>query len=845
MPHPPRGGDTGRVLAMYRVLSAWRAKAPSSGLGYGSLCCGDIGDGGEEHLVVVVGDEKGMVRIYEPSATEVEGGFSAGNEEAACEVDLGEPIRQVEMAVLSGGAMGQPALCVMHEMHIALFTVRRVVLEGGEGEVQVKPMAAPHKLPAPGFSMAVFSKGGQGGRPTSRVMVMSETGDVTVVDGGTEAWYARPPRPVLCPGPFLAMPAEDRVFFCHGGFEVQAYGLEAYLEQYHTDREGLLAAGGGGGKGPAWEALVGEIPVGMVAVNQAGRAGLRLRSAAVAVLGDHSLTYLSAKDGAVVGQRTVDEPAVLLACTEGGAPDAGTMQLVLVVTHANNLLAFHGTVPVWVASYESRPLGLRVLPNSSTTLSGYLCTLREDGEVTTDFLGTRLVGDLGQSADAADTEELDYVAASEQYRMMLHFIAETTEEGLQGEQGAKKRNTMIELSTEVIELGESGMTVLAQLSCGVNGKAPLGNVHLSAHFPDFLDCPENSFSVEVSPEAGSVEVPISFFARGESTSGGDATSVWEKDVVITAAYNTASGEPRVACSSLAVPLSMYAPTAQASPSYRYTYTVRSNVGAVSLIELLGPGGVLYPGGSLRNGQLCMELPGPADGDDRSCVVEDCGDGTFRVMGGSLWSFFPVLSALKMALASRAKGGTAGPAMTCQDSLPMEEFGLVVSEYGELRRSHNAMLDAVEKNTQQFYSIQRRLLSSIGETKDDVLVKSLSSLLTKTYGQLVELGHAYAQEKHKHLQSLSNLGNLTQLILLLLECRPSHAGPVDIPTLSSLLSPSMSCENQLCGWEDRINASINHLSHLGVVDSPAQSRTRDTELLADSLKHAFLVSDAHY
>ena len=138
-----------------------------------------------------------------------------------------------------------------------------------------------------------------------------------------------------------------------------------------------------------------------------------------------------------------------------------------------------------------------------------------------------------------------------------------------------------------------------------------------------------------------------------------------------------------------------------------------------------------------------------------------------------------------------------------------------------------------------------MATSIGETKDDVLVKSLSSLLTKTYGQLVELGHAYAQEKHKHLQSLSNLGNLTQLILLLLECRPSHAGPVDIPTLSSLLSPSMSCENQLCGWEDRINASINHLSHLGVVDSPAQSRTRDTELLADSLKHAFLVSDAHY
>ena len=833
---------------MYRVLSAWHAKADGEGLGFGSLCCGDVGEAGEEHVVVVLGSESGFLRVFEPQITsEDRGGFSARSDEAACEMDLGKPIRQVEMAALSGATSALPVLAVLHEMSIALFAVQRTAGVGGTGELLVKPLSE-HGLPAPGFSMGVFARTGLTAKGSvSKLVAMSENGGLTVVDGGGDAWYTRAPRPVLCPGPFLCSATDDRAVFCHGGLEVQGYGLERYLELYHTDVNGNMAAGGGGGKGPVWEVVLGEMPTVMTVVNQNGGANLGVRGTAVAILGDHSLTYVAAKEGSILGQRALDEPSVLMACTEGGFPDASTMQLALVLTHGNSLLAFHGMNLVWVASFAGRPIALRVVPNRSAMFGGYLCTLREDGEVTMDYLGTRHVVDL-KNGGADPSDEVDYEAASEQYRMLQHFIAERTENGPSGEvDEIKARRVLVDLSAEIIELGESGMTILAQLKCGANGKAPLGNIHLSAHYPDFLDCPENSFSVEVTPEAGDVAVPISFFARSEATTpAGESMAVHEKDVIITAAYNTASGEPRVAQSTITVPLSLYAPMAPASPSYRYIFSVRSNVGAVTLHELLSPGGSFYPGGEVHNNQICMELPGPVSGDDRSCVVEDCGGGAFRVMAGSLSSLLPVLNALKAAFTQRMNGGVEGPAMTCQDNLPLDELGLMVTAHGELRRAHNSLLVQVEKSSQQFYSIQRRLLAGIGEKKDDSVVASLSSLLTKTYGQIVEQGHEYARVKSEHMQALAHLGNVTQLALLLLECRPTRAGMagVDLPTLTGLLSPSLSCESQICGWEDRINAAMNYLSRLGVVDSPVQSRTRESEALADNIRHALLVSDVH-
>jgi Bardet-Biedl syndrome 9 protein len=184
-----------------------------------------------------------------------------------------------------------------------------------------------------------------------------------------------------------------------------------------------------------------------------------------------------------------------------------------------------------------------------------------------------------------------------------------------------------------------------------------------------------------------------------------------------------------------------------------------------------------------------------------------GANRYRIQSDSYDSLWLVAQEFVSRLQSHFSKQSQDVSIVYKESLPMDDYRLLIDKHLELRQKTEGYKEMIEKYSVQFRAIQKRLLIKFKD-KNPTSLDNMDALLEATYRQIVSLSDNYLNT-YRELSLLSNSLNCMSRLFVLLMSLAFHLNKESVQVLESIMSIQVNDTSEL-GWEEIVNAGMANL-----------------------------------
>lgn len=789
-------------MSLFQAREWWAAPAGhDEETDVGCLCVANVDNEPSGANKIVTGSLQGVLRMYAPKQK----GYKI--EDLILEKNMDAPILQLAAGWFIQGSR-EVCLAVLHPMKLSVFMVSAVSSAGSVNYYSLTEVYE-HKLPRPAFNFCTGPFGGV--RDREYICVQSLDGVLSFFEQDAFAFSRMLQSNFMVPGPICYMQSIDAIIVCSSHMCIEAYRYHMLAAAAdNVDLEPGREAASGKKVQVDWSVNIGEHAT-HLEVTRFSRS-LPPGQQEILVVGEFTL-FTVKENGSINFQKRMCEYSISAALTyrlPADSPDAPPTHNLLLATHTGQLMIYRETQLIWCARLSDMvPVQLSV--ETLCDVMGMIVCMDCRGKVHVCYLGTD-----PPPASLVNTEmkELNYDEMEEEHQELLRVIRQTHGEGQREaeEQLAIRADVPTSLDSNPEDDTDPddpvGRIDGEVMQCTVNlyvtlsgGKGPVENVTIVLKAPVCFSLSQSLIHIDrVAPAGAPMVVPVVF-------------RIWSNvlcsslEVLASAVYFSANGEPRTAVSEFRLPFALVAKVIP--PVKAATYKIQLDCSRQPpALQALFAGLLAQPNAATCSTQSVLSVQ-YASGTEATVLFSKSSN-KLCVQSAEFASLWVICQELCVSLTQhfgKDQSGAEPFAITYQDSLPLHDYFALVDDHFALRKHLEQLRSDLADRTQQYRVIQKRLLVRFKDRQPAPL-NHLDTLLNLTFEQTVQLTEAI-DDTERALRTVScHLSAATELVLLLIRLRFG----LDDENFRALRL-HLSCEMTEAidqGWEEQVDASLSHL-----------------------------------
>ncbi|NXN17985.1 PTHB1 protein, partial [Indicator maculatus] len=752
----------------------------------GCLCVADVDNSGSGQDKIIVGSYMGYLRIFSPHP--VKPGDGAQPEDLLLEVQLKEPILQVEVGKFVSGTEGLH-LAVLHCRKLCVYAVSGTLgnVEHGN-QYQIKLMYE-HNLQRTACNMTYGPFGGVKGRDL--ICIQSMDGMLMLFEQESYAFGRFLPG-FLLPGPLTYSSRTDSFITVSSCQQVESYKYQVLAfatdadERQETEQQKLSS-----GKRLVvdWVLNIGEqaLDICVGSFNQA--------VSSVFVLGERNFFCLK-DNGQIRFMKKLDySPSCFIPYC---SVKEGTIN-TLIGNHSKILNVYQDVTLKWASQLPHVPVSVKVA--NLQDLKGVIVTLSDDGHLQCSYLGTD--PSIFQ-APKVDSREINYEEYDAEMKELQKIIKEATTARDILPQSEKHKDVIVTaevspdldaesqaIDSEVNAEAVPSVTVKITIQSRVTAQKP--NLTVCVQAPLAVTC--DQFILDDLEQDSSETVVVSVFLKGNCS-----PSELEGNCLVS--YNIPTGVPKVAQCNFKLPLRLICSPAQPSKAANHKLTIDTNKPPISFLTIF-PDFVDPSDDDQANVLGFQFLAG-----SKTTLLASKTSQRYRIQSDHLEDLWLITKELTLRLEEHFKKQNCKDfGCTFSGSIPLQEYFELIDQHFELRLNAEKFQELLSERAVQFRAIERRLLTRFKD-KTPAPLQHLDTLLEGTFREVIALADAAEANQANMFQAFTKLKSATHLVIMLLSLWQKLSTD-QVAILEATFLP-LAEDTQELGWEETVDAAISYL-----------------------------------
>ncbi|TYZ58292.1 hypothetical protein PybrP1_003778 [[Pythium] brassicae (nom. inval.)] len=851
-------------MSLFQVREWWGVKGERGDeFTSGALVVGNVDNDASGQVKIVTGSLNGVLRMYAPLQSEFK------IEHLLLEEKLRHPILQLALGrfVPNHSTL---ALAVLHPRRVSVYTVEGV---GGSGLAASYFKLSPryeHLLGLDGEHFTAFNMfhGPFGSAASARsdrdhLCVQSLDGRLQFFEQDRFA-FLLPLTNSFVPGAVCYAPGMDAVVAATSDLQLECYRYQvlasASLKQKKMHALGVDEHPEAAGAKPIhceWRLNLGE-PVLDIRIGRCF-AQETASSFDVLVLGEATLFGIRPHGEIYLQKRLGFHPSAMCLYPRAPAPSAESssssggggshMDNVLLASHSKLWTVFKDKTLIWSACPSTVPVALHVADFAH--ISGMVVSLDADGALSVNYMGT---DPPSTSVVAADTKEVNYDEMDEEHRQLLNVIRRA-----QGERRTEPKDRVLVRAqvptildavperrgdgsdddfqrpasgSDRAPLVAKGVQLTMRIYVTYTGTTRVSNVSLSIRVPENVVASASSLVIASIDGAASTPLIIPVVLRPNA-----AVMPTSLDVLVSAAYTLATGQPRVSQTRVKLPMCLVCRLVPPVKASTFKFTLETNHEPLELARIFDdmvhqPFCTPEWAKAVAAGAGANVLSFQYYNGVEATILVSKNAGRYRIQSTELEALWMVSSELVARLkahvdarssiaevkdddegdeSAAASGSGPGLEVFYQEPLPLADFFGAIDAHFALRREQLEVAAELNDRAHQFRVIQKRLLVRYKD-RNPAAIHCLDVLLHGTYEQLIALAHRAEDVDARLLLAANRLSCCVHLVLLLIRFR-FHLDDANARLLQSYLSPVVAESGGgggEQGWEERTDCAMTEL-----------------------------------
>jgi len=441
---------------------------------------------------------------------------------------------------------------------------------------------------------------------------------------------------------------------------------------------------------------------------------------------------------------------------------------------------------------------------------GLVATLNDEGWLEVSYLGT---SPPQVNLTSEEKKQVDYARAQEEYMSILRQIDERESNK------APESTEQMRVHTQYIGFGvqagyfenadqyfrdSNGSVVYARfrISLSFTGNRAQ-NVMININLPSNLWAAQTNYLVDdIKGGATPYSLEIAVYALN------DKYPYTSKFGVHINYYNSGAGkgflkDPRTAYGECDIPMLLQSRVVQPIKQANFKITIQSS-------EDLPPLNQVFDEFMKYDREAEEHLSNPnvtsfqlPNGIDCTLLVAKTGS-KFRVQSSQFEGLFYVT----MMLVQKVTSKNPNFRFTFQDSLPLQDFFMLIDEHFNLRHNLGEKKRNLELKANEFRVIEKRMLTRFKD-RNPTPMNNLEILLQKSYQDIMELGNIIEEEQEKLAIFSHRLYVSAMFVTFLLKLRFALPDSFEEELRNYFASESNTFEGEI-GWEEITYNNLNYL-----------------------------------
>lgn len=754
----------------------------------GCLCVANIDNSPNELDKIIIGSYHGILRIFNPKPTKIDGGWSGFRpEDVLLESSLQSPVLQIEAGKFVSGSE-KLHLAVLHPRKLAVYNVAEMSGAVEHGTQYQMTLAYEHKLQRTAYNFTYGPFGQVKGKDF--LCVQSMDGTVSVFEQESFAFTRFLPGALL-PGPLKYIPRLDSFVTVSSSWQLECYKYQVLAVATEAkSREESQNIKSGKRVTYDWCFNLGEQALDIAVIS------FPTAPPSILVLGERNLFCITES-----GQlRFMKKFEYDVSCfTPYSSITEGTINF-LIASHTQTLLIYQDISLKWAAKVDTVPVMVRV--GNFQDLKGVIVTLSDSGRLECSYLGTDPALFV---PPPVESRELNYGDMDREMAKLQKVIKEKQGSAAIMPNLSRKEEDLtinvhvsptlddVSMATGVEIDGEQvpSLTVRIQLKSRLH----LDNVKLTVHVQWPLAANLTSFNIPAVDPSQPSESFCAFFIRGKALPSTLSAEV-------SAKYISTTGAVRVASAHIKLPLKLIVKPVLPVKNAVHKITLDTNKPPANLNDIFPD--LLGENAGGQGAALGFQyFGGPI-----VTVLASKTSNRYRLQCDLFEGLWYVTRDLAARLNNHFnKGKTGGFSLYFSGQVPLNDYFDIIDNHFEHRVNAENCKEMLSQRASQFRAIQRRLLTRFKD-KTPAPLQNLDTLLEGTYRQLIHLAETI-QENDLALEVASNsLSCATNLLNFILKIW-TNMSEEEYDVLRSSITPLV-VDTLDTGWEETVDASVTHL-----------------------------------
>lgn len=754
----------------------------------GCLCVANIDNSSNELDKIIIGSYHGILRIFNPKPTKIDGGWSGFRpEDVLLESSLQSPVLQIEAGKFVSGSE-KLHLAVLHPRKLAVYNVAEMSGAVEHGTQYQMTLAYEHKLQRTAYNFTYGPFGQVKGKDF--LCVQSMDGTVSVFEQESFAFTRFLPGALL-PGPLKYIPRLDSFVTVSSSWQLECYKYQVLAVATEAkSREESQNIKSGKRVTYDWCFNLGEQALDIAVIS------FPTAPPSILVLGERNLFCITES-----GQlRFMKKFEYDVSCfTPYSSITEGTINF-LIASHTQTLLIYQDISLKWAAKVDTVPVMVRV--GNFQDLKGVIVTLSDSGRLECSYLGTDPALFV---PPPVESRELNYGDMDREMAKLQKVIKEKQGSAAIMPNLSRKEEDLtinvhvsptlddVSMATGVEIDGEQvpSLTVRIQLKSRLH----LDNVKLTVHVQWPLAANLTSFNIPAVDPSQPSESFCAFFIRGKALPSTLSAEV-------SAKYISTTGAVRVASAHIKLPLKLIVKPVLPVKNAVHKITLDTNKPPANLNDIFPD--LLGENAGGQGAALGFQyFGGPI-----VTVLASKTSNRYRLQCDLFEGLWYVTRDLAARLNNHFnKGKTGGFSLYFSGQVPLNDYFDIIDNHFEHRVNAENCKEMLSQRASQFRAIQRRLLTRFKD-KTPAPLQNLDTLLEGTYRQLIHLAETI-QENDLALEVASNsLSCATNLLNFILKIW-TNMSEEEYDVLRSSITPLV-VDTLDTGWEETVDASVTHL-----------------------------------
>ncbi|KAL4217063.1 Protein PTHB1 [Mactra antiquata] len=754
----------------------------------GCLCVTNIDNNPNELDKIIIGSYYGILRIFSPKPTRVDGGWSGFKpEDVLLESSLQMPILQIEAGKFVSGS-DKLHLAVLHPRKLAVYNVAEMSGAVEHGTQYQMTLAYEHKLQRTAYNFCYGPFGQVKGKDF--LCVQSMDGTVTVFEQESFAFTRFLPGALL-PGPIKYVPRLDSFVTVSSSWQLEMYKYQVLAVATEAkSREESQNIKSGKRVTYDWCFNLGEQAVDISVVS------FQTAPPSIVVLGERNL-FCFTESGQL---RYMKKFEFDVSCfTPYNSVSEGTINMLLA-THTQTLMVYQDVTLKWAAKVDNVPVMVRV--GNFQDLKGVIVSLSDSGRLECSYLGTDPAlfvpppvesRELNYADMDREMSQLQKVIKEQQAKSAIMPNLSRKEEDLTIHVHVSPNLDDVSMATGVEIDGEQVPSITVRIQ--LKSRLLLEDVKLNVHVQWPLASNLTSFSIPAVDPSQPSESFCAFFIRGKALPADLCAEV-------SAKYISTTGAVRIASAHIKLPLKLIVKPVLPVKNAVHKITLDTNKPPANLNDIFPD--LLGENAGGQGAALGFQyFGGPV-----VTVLASKTSNRYRLQCDLFEGLWYVTRDLAARLNSHFnKGTTSGFSLYFSGQVPLNDYFDIIENHFEHRVNAEGCKEMLSQRASQFRAIQRRLLTRFKD-KTPAPLQNLDTLLEGTYRQLIHLAETI-QDNNLALEVASNsLSCATNLFNFVIKLW-TNMSDEEYEVLKSSITPLV-VDTLDAGWEETVDASVTHL-----------------------------------